>query len=91
MPELPAAAAATPPSAPEKGPYTANETKTIKIAGPIEITLTTRTESSHVPPSPWAARPAPVDAVMGALRPLAELILSKLEDIRNAQEQEPSL
>jgi hypothetical protein len=72
----------TPP--PVKEPYTSTETKTFKIVGPIELTLTTKYDSSHVPPTP-AARAAESDGLMDALRPLAEMILAKLDEIRQAQ------
>lgn len=89
MPDLPAASAAAAP-APDKGPYTSNRTQTIKISGPIEITITTRVDSSHVPPPPpWGAGRSGQDAVLQAIQPFAEAILTKLEDIRQAQE--PSL
>jgi hypothetical protein len=85
MAELPAAASAAP--GPEKGPYTFNEVKTIEIAGPVKITLTTRSESSHVPPQAPSYGPGP--DYVDALRPIAELILTKLEEIKRGQE--PSL
>lgn len=78
--------------APEKGPYTSSETKTFKITGPIEVTITTKVESTHVPS--WPPPPAPVsvasgDAILKALQPIAEMILQKLEEIRQAQ-QDPN-
>jgi hypothetical protein len=81
---------AAPAPAPEKGPYTSNEVKTYKITGPIEITFTTKIESSHVPS--WPPAPAPRgaalsgDAILAALQPFAEMILQKLDEIRNAQQ-----
>ncbi len=35
----------------QPGPYNFTTTKTFKIAGPIEITITTKDEGSHVPPA----------------------------------------
>lgn len=83
MAELPAAVAA----GPEKGPYTFNEVRTIEIAGPVKITLTTRADGSHVPPQAPSTGSGP--DFVDALRPLAELILAKLEEIKRGQE--PSL
>lgn len=70
---------------PEKGPYTSTETKTIEIAGPIKITLTTKYDASHVPPPPEARRDDDEGSIMDALRPLAQMILAKLEEIQRAQ------
>jgi hypothetical protein len=73
-----------------KTPYTSTQVKTIEIAGPIKITLTTKFDSSHVPP----ARPSDggdesdVDRFMEALQPFAQAILAKLDEIR--QRQDPS-
>ena len=75
---------ADPTPTPDKGPFSSTETKTIKIAGPVEFSITTKYDSSHVPPTP-AARVAESDGLMDALRPLAEMILSKLDEIRQAQ------
>lgn len=72
----------------DKTPYTATQVKTIEISGPIKIILTTKTDSSHVPP------PQPpgdddgevtVNRLMEALRPLAQAILQKLEEIQQSQ------
>lgn len=37
---------------PALGPYTSTTTKTIKVSGPIEFTVTTKVESTHVPTAP---------------------------------------
>jgi hypothetical protein len=73
----------------DKGPFTSTEIKTIKISGPIEITLTTKYDSSHVPPPPEARRAGDSASIMDALQPLAEMILAKLNEIRDAQ-QDPN-
>lgn len=72
------------PVAEPKGPFTSTETKTIEITGPIKITLTTRYDSSHVPPPPVSAGREP-DGWFHALRSVADVILSKLDEIRAAQ------
>lgn len=67
----------------EKGPFTSTETKTIRITGPIEISLTTKYESSHVPPTTSvgvASTDKIVNAVVAALQPFAEAIIRKLEE-----------
>jgi len=70
---------------PAKGPFSSTETKTIEIAGPIKITLTTKYDSSHVPPPPEAREADDGGGIMEALRPLAQMILAKLEEIRQNQ------
>lgn len=67
----------TPASEP-KGPFTSTEVKTIEITGPIKITLTTRYDSSHVPPPAGAEGR---DRFVEALRPLAAMIMTKLDEI----------
>lgn len=75
----------TPPAdAEESGPFTSTEVKTIEIAGPIKITLTTTYNSSHVPPRTSQVE-TDGDHLMDALRPLAEIIITKLNDIQRAQ------
>jgi hypothetical protein len=66
-----------------KGPFTSTEVKTFKISGPIEITLTTTYNSSHVPPPPSGGESR---SLFAALQPIAEMILSKLDEIRAAQQ-----
>lgn len=81
MPDLPAGSSA-PESAP--GPFTSTETKTIEISGPFKITITTKFDSSHVPPSTQTVE-SDGAGLLDALKPLAEIILSKLDEIRRAQ------
>lgn len=69
---------------PDKGPFTSTEVKTIKISGPIEITLTTTYNSSHVPPT--TTKVAGTDAFYDAIKPLAEIIIAKLDEIRRGQD-----
>jgi len=71
------------PAAEPQGPFTSTEVKTIEITGPIKITLTTRYDSSHVPP-PAGAEGRSRD-LFAALQPLAEAIISRLDEIRAAQ------
>ena len=70
---------------PDPGPYTSTETKTFRISGPIEFTITTKFDSSHVPPPPAERVDGATPNFMEALRPFIQLILSKLEEIRAAQ------
>lgn len=72
------------PVAEPKGPFTSTETKTIEITGPIKIVLTTRYDSSHVPP-PSGAESRSRD-LFSVLQPLAEVIIAKLDEIRAAQQ-----
>jgi len=74
----------TPAAAAPKGPFTSTEVKTFKISGPIEITLTTTYNSSHVPPPPSGE--GRERSLFDALQPIAEMILSKLDEIRAAQQ-----
>lgn len=74
----------TPPAGP-LGPYTSTETKTYKITGPIEITITTKYDSSHVPTPADRAGSEDSTSFLDALQPLAEVILRKLEEIQRAQ------
>jgi len=82
---------ATASGSPDKGPYTSSTVKTIKIAGPIEISFTTTFNASHVPPPPAPSeRPAMSgESILNALRPMAEMILQKLDEIQRAQ-QDPN-
>lgn len=70
------------PTTEPAGPFTSTEVKTIEITGPIKITLTTRYDSSHVPPPSGGER----RDLFGALAPLAEMIIAKLDEIRAAQQ-----
>lgn len=78
----PAAAAA---SGPEKGPYSSTEITTYKITGPIEVTITKKFDASHVPPSPPPEARDDGGGFMEALQPLVQLILQKLDEIRQNQ------
>lgn len=81
----------TTPADPNKGPYTSTETKTYKITGPIEITITTKYESSHVPTPADRGSTEDATSFLDALQPLATMILRKLEEIQRAQRSpEPS-
>jgi len=81
----------TPSPAETKGPFSSVETRTFKIAGPIEVTITTRYESSHVPPvsEPRESSSSTASAVMNMLKPLAEMILVKLDDIQRGRDADP--
>lgn len=68
------------PAAEPQGPFTSTEVKTIEITGPIKITLTTRYDSSHVPP------PGERRDVFAALHSIASAIISRLDEIRAAQQ-----
>ena len=57
----------------------------LKITGPIELTFTTKYDSSHVPPTPQPKEARTGGDIIEALRPLAEMILAKLDEIRQAQ------
>jgi hypothetical protein len=86
MPDLlPGAAAAETP--PEPGPYTSTETRTFEIHGPLKITITTKYDSSHVPPSSSKVESAGPD-LFEMLKPLAEIIMRKLDEIQRAQNAE---
>lgn len=77
----------------EQGPFTQTETKTIEISGPIKITITTKYDSSHVPPvsqNNAVDDNGLTDSLLQALRPLAEAILTKLSDIQRAQGSTPA-
>lgn len=71
------------PTPEPKGPFTSTEVKTFKISGPIEITLTTTYNSSHVPPA--APSSGGDGRLFDALRPIVEMIMAKLDEIRAAQ------
>jgi hypothetical protein len=70
-----------PAAAEPKGPFTSTEVKTFKISGPIEITLTTTYNASHVPPPPSGGESQGRDRFVEALRPLAAIIMTKLDEI----------
>lgn len=72
------------PVAEPQGPFSSTEVKTIEITGPIKITLTTRYDSSHVPPPPVGVEGRGRD-LFSVLQPLAEVIIAKLDEIRAAQ------
>lgn len=63
------------------GPYTSTETRTIKISGPIEITWTTKVDSSHVPATPVVSEDSVSDRLLEKLKPFVGMILSKLDDL----------
>jgi hypothetical protein len=76
----------------DPGPYTSTETKTFRLSGPIDVTITTKYESSHVPPAPpppSASSPDRdkrlVNTLIEALKPLAAQIFAKLDEIQNGQ------
>jgi len=89
----------SPPLAP--GPYHNTETKTYRLTGPIELVVTVKRESSHVPPdrppaspmppSPFAARERDemlAKAIIDGLKPLAVEILTRLHAIHQALEND---
>ncbi len=84
----------------EPGPYGTVETKTFKLTGPIEITLTRRFDSTHVPPvlpccacggdpGATAAPDTRMADLMSMLQPLGEAILAKLAEIKAQQARQP--
>jgi hypothetical protein len=78
----------TPPVEPEPvyetGPFESTEVKTIEISGPFKITLTTKYNSSHVPPSTSTVETTGPD-LFETLKPLAEIIIAKLDEIKRGQ------
>ena len=74
-------------------PYYDNETKTYRISGPIEITITTVREASHVPPErpPMPPPPSPrrdqavAQAIVEGLQPFIMQIIERLGRIEEAQ------
>jgi hypothetical protein len=80
----------SPPLAP--GPYHNTETKTYRLTGPIELVVTVKRESSHVPPdrppaSPMPPPPSPdrdrviARTIVEGLQPLILQLLQRLERI----------
>jgi len=68
----------------ETGPFESTEVKTIEISGPLKITLTTKYNSSHVPPSSSTVEASGSD-LFETLKPLAEIIIAKLDEIKRGQ------
>ena len=89
------AASPSPSSVPD--PYYDNETKTFRIGGPIEISITTVREASHVPPArpPMPPPPSPdrdraiAQAIIEGLQPFIMQIIEKLGRIEEAQGRAP--
>lgn len=67
---------------PQKGPWTQTKTTTFSIDQPLKITITTKIDSSHVPP----AEPGKGDSSLHELiQRAAQIIIARLDEIRAAQ------